>query len=593
MKVYDDVYVPDEGPEDSPILVVGEAPGFDEYTFGRPFIGATREILDNCFSRHGAPRETLRLANLAHVRPWDNNFYNLVNTPFLRDGLAALHQYILTHRPVVIAALGNFPMHYLTGKGRWTKDGLSGIGNWRGSILPYVDHTGKVHEDIKVVPTYHPANVLRNRSNYPIFDVDIKRIVEESTFRGLNYRERNIVINPQGMELEKWVKYLCEQPIFAVDIETIRKSTHIISISFSPTPDLAVVIAPGTPVANRAIDRILRSPAKKVFHFGTFDTLVLRLNGFVIEQDSESKLLRRPYWADTYLMQHVLEPELPKTLAFLQSVLTREPYHKHEGKVDEDVKGWSKKQDKEQLFIYNGKDTCVDMEIYLELIKDLDELPENTRRIYDAEMSEITLQHHISIAGMPFDLERRNLFKDALIAKWVKLQVLLEGVVGEEVNVRSPKLKNILYYKEALGLPPRYEKKKITTNDDALVSLISFCQNKINTVVRDDTKRKWKIKLAVIKSIREIRSIRQMLSMYVLSELSEDGRSRSLYKNGPETGRWAASKFVDGTGYNHMTNPRDPIEVSDEEFEKYKAHTELLKEVEQELLEEELAEEVL
>lgn len=81
--------------------------------------------------------------------------------------------------------------------------------------------------------------------------------------------------------------------------------------------------------------------------------------------------------------------------------------------------------------------------------------------------------------------------------------------------------------------------------------------------------------------------------MYVLSELSEDGRSRSLYKNGPETGRWAASKFVDGTGYNHMTNPRDPIEVSDEEFEKYKAHTELLKEVEQELLEEELAEEVL
>src|SRR5690606_1538186 len=145
-------------------------------------------------------RDSVHIANLFPYRPWSNDFRNVLQVPFWPDELEKLHLKIQTYRPVVIAALGNYPMHFLTGKGKFTKNGCTGIGNWRGSILPYVDNTGKVHEDIKVVPCYHPAAVNREKSLYPIFDADVRRVKEESKSRGLNYPEYEFYINPQGLE---------------------------------------------------------------------------------------------------------------------------------------------------------------------------------------------------------------------------------------------------------------------------------------------------------------------------------------------------------------------------------------------------------
>ena len=47
--------------------------------------------------------------------------------------------------------------------------------------------------------------------------------------------------------------------------------------------------------------------------------------------------------------------------------------------------------------------------------------------------------------------------------------------------------------------------------------------------------------------------------------VSEDGRSRSFVKpTGAETFRWSMAKFLDGTGMNMQTLPRDPVEIEDE-----------------------------
>jgi hypothetical protein len=81
----------------------------------------------------------------------------------------------------------------------------------------------------------------------------------------------------------------------------------------------------------------------------------------------------------------------------------------------------------------------------------------------------------------------------------------------------------------------------------------------------------WKIKLAVCQTILEIRGIRQVLSNYVLermrdgtSRVSVDHRMRSTVKvGGTETFRWSMMKYVDGTGFNAQTLPRDPVEVDD------------------------------
>lgn len=587
-KIYTDVKVTGIGPLDSPILFVGETPGSDECILKQPFVGSAGEVLNNCLARNGIPRESVRIENLFPYRPWDNDFRNVLPIPFFEIELEKLHDYIQTYRPIVIGALGNYPMHFLTGKGKRSKGGIIGIGNWRGSILPYVDQNGKVYEDIKVVPCYHPSAVNREKSLYPIFDTDIRRIKEESKSRGLNYPEYNIIANPTGFQLMEMEAVLMRSPVNAIDIETIKGTSHILSISFSPNPDEALVLSLDKPEHLSVISKLLAHDSMKVFHFGYFDTTQLKLNGFEIGRDKYSKQLDRPYFFDTYLGAHVLEPELPKTLAYETSVRTRQPYYKHEGKEDSDQKGWSKKFDRDRLYIYNGKDTCVDFKIFLQQADEISRL--TNQDIFNFEMSSIELHTHISDSGMLIESERLELVKGALIARWAKLQYLMDGIAGFEVNTKSPLLKQWFYTKDkegGLGLPTRYYKKKVTTNDAALVSLLAWCKGKMEDSVREDTKKKYRYKLNLIRSVREIQGIRQRLSMYVNARQSDDGRSRSTYKFGPETGRLAASKYVDGTGYNHQTNPRDPIEVSDEDFEKYSKEIKLLETLEPEIEEDE------
>lgn len=578
-RIYTDKQVLGSGKVGASIMGVGESPGEDECIHGIPFIGRAGEKLNSVLARQGINRQTdIWLDNLCQWRPWGNDFDLLLGTPQLEIGLQMIHQYIKTYRPVVIVAFGNYPLWYLTRKGKRTKAGkVSGISNWRGSILPYVDDTGKTHYDIKVVPTFHPSFVSYNPKAYPIFDKDLERVKHESTFRGLKYTEREIIADPRGMELEHHTQELCRAPVYTCDIETIKGTTHILSISFSPSKHKALVINPSESSGLRAVDRILRSGARKVFHFGLFDTTQLGLNGFQISQDEFSASVDRLYYWDTYNGAHVLEPELPKTLAYETSYRTREPYYKHEGKEEADQKGWSKKIDRERLYKYNAKDTCVDFEIFEQQEEEIHSADRGTREIFAFEMASLEMQQHISLSGMLIDQKRLEQMKLGMVARWAELQYILNGLSGRNLNIKSPKLADYLYGKNELNLPPQYftnpltKKKAVTTNDDALVKLISICRTKEAEVLKESTKEEYRVRLAVVQAIREIRGIRQRLSMYVLAKQSLDGRSRSLYKNGPETGRWAASKFVDGTGYNHMTNPRDPVEIDEEKINAFKS----------------------
>src|SRR5678810_1182376 len=108
-------FVPADGPEDSKILTVGEAPGEHEHDEGKPFVGESGSILIDCFNRHGFQRKNLRLANLFPYRPKNNDFKLIVGSDELNTSVKELYKYILDHKPNVIAALGNWPLFYLTG----------------------------------------------------------------------------------------------------------------------------------------------------------------------------------------------------------------------------------------------------------------------------------------------------------------------------------------------------------------------------------------------------------------------------------------------------------------------------------------------
>lgn len=562
------VYVPDEGPEDAKILFVGEAPGAEEEKEGRPFIGESGNILTTVLLRNGIQREQVRLANLCHYRPPANKFETIFDTDQLKQGIQELYDYIRKHRPTVIVPLGNWPTFFLTGKCKLKKKKstleISGIMNQRGSILSTQERVhGANASPIKCIPTIHPAAVLRDRVLYPTFDLDIRRAGEDSLYPDLRLPSRTLICNPQHDELEKWTLELLKADYLSVDIENVKNSSHLLCVGFAPSPQLGVCIAwkDHDAYTRDCIDRLLSSPIPKVFHFGTHDTEILRLNGLSVKE----------YFWDTQTAQHVMWPELPRSLSYITSVNTREPYYKDMVREeDTDTKAWSAKVDRKVLYEYNCKDVCVTAENHEVQKKEIQEGPKAWKRFFAFEMNELDVAHGIMQTGMLVDQKRKQLITKYVDKDLIEQQGALNALVGTLFNVNSPPQCHTLLY-EAFKLPKRYKRSragpKLTADEDAIRSLAAICKEKVDTLVRTEVIKDWKRKLACLRLILLIRGGRKMKSSYLDIALSPDGRVRSRVKTAAtETARWAMEKYVDGTGLNAQTFPRGGVPIPEEEL---------------------------
>lgn len=561
------IYVPNVGPEDAKIMVVGEGPGENEEKDRIPFHPEAQagSILMEVLQRHGLFRDDIRLSNLVHYRPTNNRFVTMLNTKELESGLEELRQEIIEIKPHVIVAAGAWPLYYLTqkcGRDRGKPKPGSGIENYRGSILSCaIEGCG----DIKVIPTYHPSFVARNRTKYPTFDVDWQRIKSDSNFRDLRLPERQFIIDPRGSELDGYVERIIQNGIAAADIESIKYTNHILCYGFAISPEECICIVNHGPhdfEFKQAVARILSSGIKLIYHNGTFDQIISENNGFKIAN----------YYWDTMVAQHSMYSELPKTLAYITSVETREPYYKDEGKAEEDQKGWADKMNRQRLWEYNCKDTGCTYECYLAQKRDIESGPKGWSSTFDFEMSEIPVAVSISQAGMNRDAARVKELKAILLYQWADFQSALNRLVGHSLNTNSNKQMTETLYDE-FHLPERRKRDKYgkwvrTCEEDALVSLIGHCKSLHDKRVRLDIKEYWLKMLLICKLVLKIRGIRKVLSSYIsVPHSMHDHRCRGFVKiTGAETGRWSMSKYLDNTGMPMQTIPRDPIEVEDDSF---------------------------
>lgn len=558
------IFVPNEGPLDAQIAFVAEAPGADEEREGRLLIGASGNKWETCLGRNGIPRSSVFAANLFNHRPDGNKFEKLLGHPELYKSINALYDYFRAHKPTVLCTMGNWPTYFFTGK-RGKKPG-TGILNWRGSIL---NSNVAGLEDVKVIPTVHPAAILRSSVLYPIFDMDVKRVIQDSTFPELRLPKRTFVIAPKHDQLAAYTEQLLKAERLAVDIENVKNSSHIMCVGFAGSPEFGVCIEydEKDSTTRDCLWRLLSSNIPKIFHFGTHDTELLRVNGYEVNN----------YFWDTIIAQHVMWPELPRSLAYLTSIYTREPYYKDEAKEeDSDTKSWSAKMDRAKLYAYNCKDITVTYEVFLRQQEEMNEGSKNWRKFFDFEMRSLPAVHSIMQSGQLVDPERHKFLKIAVEMKWVEMQVGLNQLCGgAKINPRShTQVKTLLY--DVLKLPKHYKKgvggeSKLTSEENALVALIAFCKDRVNSTSRANVVAEWKRKLLICKLIILIRGMGKMWSSYLNVRISDDGRERSRYKvPGAETGRYSAEKYHDGTGVNAQTFPRQGVELTEEEVEKVK-----------------------
>jgi len=562
-------YVPSDGPSDAKIAFVGEAPGPDEEDEKKPFVGRAGDKLITCLGRNGLHRSSVFLTNLSKHRPEHNNFTYLLNSSELTNGLRELTEELTTLKPNVIVPLGNWPLWFLTkkcGKEKGKDKQGSGITNWRGSILTC---TLPGLEDVKCIPTFHPSFVARNAINYPTFDNDLARVVQDSTFPELRLPKRKYIIADSKDQVEFWTEELVKSnnPI-SFDIETF--GYRLACCGFAPSKDLGVCFPyTGDSFVLECIRRILESDIPKIPHFGFFDVNYLK-RFYNIETKN--------WWWDTYVCQRVIDPELPKTLAYITSINTREPFYKYEGKADGDIKSWAAKMDKTQLYTYNCKDVCVTLESQSVQEEELKTGPHQWKDTFSFDMDctrESAL--HISRTGMLVDTKRKLVIQNALLLEWVKHQKMLNTLVGQPmgpkvINVPGtdvPQLLNVdsdrqvpfcLY--DYLGFKKRRKRDgKVTADEHAVVALIGIAKKEYDSKVTDKGKMPWLRRLLVCKEILIIRGLRKKKSSYTDWDVGEGGRARSLYKLGPDTGRWSAEKWIDGSGFNMQTCPRDGVEI--------------------------------
>jgi uracil-DNA glycosylase len=140
------------GDIESPLMFVGEAPGADEDAQGEPFVGKAGELLTKIIQTMGFSRETIYIANVLKCRP-DTPGQTAGNRKPTVDEMKTCLPYLLEQidiiKPRVIVALGATAVEGLFGK---PMPITKLRGNWQ------------TFRDTPVMPTFHPAYLLRNQA---------------------------------------------------------------------------------------------------------------------------------------------------------------------------------------------------------------------------------------------------------------------------------------------------------------------------------------------------------------------------------------------------------------------------------------------
>jgi DNA polymerase len=149
------------GSPNAALMFVGEAPGADEDTQGQPFVGRAGQLLTKMIQAMGLSREEVYIANIIKCRPPENRNPQ-------PDEIASCRPFLLKQieaiRPKIICALGTFSAQTLLE----TQQKISAL-------------RGKFHDyhGVKVLPTFHPAYLLRNPNEKKSVWEDLKKIMEE------------------------------------------------------------------------------------------------------------------------------------------------------------------------------------------------------------------------------------------------------------------------------------------------------------------------------------------------------------------------------------------------------------------------------
>lgn len=337
-------------------MIVGEAWGKDEEEQGLPFVGASGFHLNQMLSLVGIARDECYVTNVFNLRPEGNDVKKLCagkvdgipGMPMLQQGkyvhrkyqpeIERLYREVAAVQPNVLIALG--------ASASWAFLRQPGIKKVRGAATQA--HPATLSQikgwGGKVLPSYHPAAMLRDFSLRPIIIKDLEKAAREQHYPELRLPKREVWVQPTYADLIDFEEqYIEPSPDLSIDIETV--GDQITCIGFAPRSDVALVVPifdfsrPDRNYWRTLTEELLvwqwiaKQCAKRkriVFQNGLYDMQFLwRVYGIAVPHAAE----------DTMLKHHAHQIEMEKSLGFLGTIYTDEAAWKfRRAKSNETVK---------------------------------------------------------------------------------------------------------------------------------------------------------------------------------------------------------------------------------------------------------------
>lgn len=326
------------------LAFIGEAPSDEETMRLEPLVGPSGRVFNAMLRNANIDRDEIFISNAFDQRiPGDtdreidqNRALWLKDDVRVAENAARLNEELERVQPNVIVPLGATALWAFTGVG-------TGISKYRGAATAAT----RIRVGAKLIPTYHPAYVIRNWQSLSIVVGDfIKASAEADLGPRIIYPRLEIYVEPTLDDIREWVPEWKSARKLSVDIET--GWGQITGIGFAPSATRAMAIpfvdlrktnksywkdAKDEMEVWKIVRDVLESPVPKVGQNYTYDLFwLLKQRG----------IRTRAYRSDTRLRHKVLYPELPADLATMSATYTRVGsykmwggrYQKNEGKTD-------------------------------------------------------------------------------------------------------------------------------------------------------------------------------------------------------------------------------------------------------------------
>ena len=476
-------------PDDAKTILIGEALGQEEVYQKRPFVGGAGRTLNYLLGRSGVYRSRLAVTNAVRCRPPQNR------TPIpneIEECMRRHHTLDELPRFNLIVPLGNTALYAITGRDK--------ISKWRGSI--FTVSLGVPPRPCKVLPTFHPAALMRQQELIPICIADFQKIPQEEWTPEYMSPKQVYELDSHSGHVHTYL----DAEAFSFDVET--------NMALDPSPTSITVLGlckeEGTahvtsklhtdPLIRGKVVELFAGPSLKIGHNISFDIRHMEANGVPVAKP----------WFDTMIAHHLVLSDVPNDLAFASSLYTRIPYWKDMIRTD--------------LKLYNATDVDATFRLYKALAPRLK--ADGLESTFQLSMDVLPALMAMHETGVRVDLNVQTKYRIGLSRVVARKEQELSALVCDPTfNWRSPKqLATLLYTK--LKFPPIYNKhtQGLTTDEDALKALAERPSDPASA--------------QVLKLLLDLRGADKLLTTYFEVPVGTTGRVHTDFLiHGTSTGR--------------------------------------------------------